>query len=482
MTTEAPAPQFHLPQRPLVKAGGGVAAKVACGLLVVVIGLQVYGLYGGGQRPADAVASGGLGGDLQAAALKLEDRNLPLAAVELWRRYLESASPAAAERAKIRYRMGKLRFEGREYDHAVADLYLAEQLLGDRDPDLTRRIRAKVRDCLRGMGRGMELVRETAEQALPGGEEGEAGSLGQRVVAKIGDETVTVADFERLFTEQVEAALPVMPSENPQEALEQRNRLLRQLSDPQAEAQHLQRLLAQQVLAKAAREQKLDEAPSYSRKLALVADELLATELLARTLKQRAVVTPEDLRRYYEANKSQYVTPAQVTLSRVQCDTEEAAREVLEKTHAGESFATLAKTYSTDPQTREHGGQLGTPLVKGTQDIPGLGRAEGLLRAVWSAKPGDVLDQVYHTATGWQVVKVLQRTPRRQRPYEEVQARVEREARSFRVQEVMRQYIQELFDRYQVELHPEAFFRTKKKAGSTTTQPARSATQPAETR
>lgn len=455
--TENQAPQLRLPQRPAPRAAGSGAAKLACVLLLVVIVLQGYALtrsHGENTHAGAESAAGAEPADLKAVAMKLEDRNLAAAGAEAWQQYLARCSLEPLERAKVLYRIGRLQAQSEQYEPAMASLYLAERLADGRDDRLSHQIAMQVSTCLKKLGRYSELTREMAARATPGAQD-DADLSGRRVVAEIGQEQITLADFEAMLQAQVDAMISAQPGLPAGRADEFRKQALRQLSDPQARAQMLHQMIGTRVLAAEARQSKRDESPQYRERLVSFADDLLASMQMEEEIGRRAAVTPEDAERYYETNQDRYTEPAKVMLAHVLCPTEEEAEDVLAQAPTEVDFAELAEEYSLDEATQAKGGRLAQPVIKEADSIPGIGRHAELQNAIWAAEVPSVLDNVYQTDGGWHVVKVLERTEPRLRPYEEVKEQVERDVQAARQEEVTRQYLQELFERHEVRLHPE---------------------------
>ncbi|MCP4593252.1 MAG: hypothetical protein GY842_21145 [bacterium] len=466
--TEPSAPQFNRPQRPTPASGGSGAARLACVLLVVVLVLQAYALF---RAPVTAVVDSATQesresvDDLRAIAMKLEDRNLPAAAAAAWKRHLASSSLGAMDRAKILYRVGKLEYQSEQYQQAVASLYLAERLVGDGDADLTHKITMQVRECLQKMGRYSELTREMAARAEPH-PDADSGLADRQVVAQIGAERITIVDFERMLQAQVDAAVAARAGLSPEQAGEFRKQTLKQLADPQARAQFLHQMVASRVLASEAKSAKLNESADYRQRLMAFADDLLASTLMTEELGKRATVTPEDAERFFQANSERYAEPARAMLAHILLESEGDAREMLARAQGEEDFAGLAGEFSHDQRTKAQGGRIHQPAMREHPEIPGIGQNAELQGAIWAVEPGTVLGEVYESAEGWHVVKVLERTERVEKTYDQVADRVQQEARAARRQEVTRQYLEELFEQHEVKLYPEAFLPESKVRGS----------------
>lgn len=454
------SPNLQLPQRP-PRTGSGAAVGLTLALVLTLLVLQmiVVMTLPKQNRPAWPASYRLLTPDDQRAlALRLEDRNLPQAAVLAWEAYLQEAALTGPEAAKVMLQIGKLKQDSADYDGAIHEYYRAERLLerqGLQDEDLSRTITVRVRECFRALGQFGDLSREMAERAspTPGGQN----LAGRQVVAEIGGERITVSDFDRIVAAQVELAVRSQWGLTPEEADAARQRAYERLADPQAKARHLQQIVMTRVIANEARKQNLEESAGFRERLVATADAMLADTLIGEEVSKRATVTEADIQRYYEANKDRYADPATTRVARILCGTREEAQTLLERARAGEDFAELARANSGDAQTRGNGGELPRAVPEQGDLVPGIGVDAELHGRIWAASPGDVLAEPYRSAAGWEAIKVLDRTPRKERPLEEVRDRVEYDTRLARRQEVTEQYITELMNDAGVKVYPEAF-------------------------
>ena len=140
-------------------------------------------------------------------------------------------------------------------------------------------------------------------------------------------------------------------------------------------------------------------------------------------------VDPEDVRRQYESNISQYSTKEQRRASHIliavkpdakdaeKAEAKKKAEALLAQVKANPAkFADLAKANSQDPGSAQQGGDLGTfargSMVKPFED------------AVFAAKLGDIVGPV-QSDFGYHVIKVTGITPERIQPLEEVRAQID---------------------------------------------------------
>jgi parvulin-like peptidyl-prolyl isomerase len=98
--------------------------------------------------------------------------------------------------------------------------------------------------------------------------------------------------------------------------------------------------------------------------------------------------------------------------------TRQRAEDILKKAKAGEDFAVLAAAFSEDPGSRDSGGDLGW-VVRSKLDPT-------FAKAAFAAEKGQVVGPV-RSAYGFHLLKVEDRRPARQLPYEAVAERIRKE-------------------------------------------------------
>jgi len=128
---------------------------------------------------------------------------------------------------------------------------------------------------------------------------------------------------------------------------------------------------------------------------------LLMEGVSSKVASGSAAPTAAQIKTYYDANKSTFATPAQVHAEHILLATKDKtlAQTVLAKVKAGGDFKALAKQYSTDPGSKDTGGDLG--WAASSAYVPEFADA------VDKMKVNDV--RLVETQFGWHIIKLLGR-------------------------------------------------------------------------
>ncbi len=163
-----------------------------------------------------------------------------------------------------------------------------------------------------------------------------------------------------------------------------------------------------------------------------------------KDLEASVPVTDESVAAYYDAHQSDYETPEKAHLREilfvVPAGSDDAARAairstadgVLTEAKNGGDFATLARTHSGDPLTKDAGGDLG--LVE-------RGKLEGTIdEAAFALDSGQVSD-LLETSRGFAIVKVEEKQASGTQPLAEVRDQIERSLREAGAEQAARDAI-----------------------------------------
>ena len=124
-------------------------------------------------------------------------------------------------------------------------------------------------------------------------------------------------------------------------------------SHPDFRKQCVDQLIAVYALAKYGEEEKLDETEKFKAILENARKDILA-QMAMRKLFATVNVTDDEIKEYYEANKSKYSKGASVHAKHILVDNEEKCTELLNAITSGEKvFEDVAKEFEKQQQEAE---------------------------------------------------------------------------------------------------------------------------------
>lgn len=426
-------------------------------LLVALVGTNLYVTLSA-QKPEPATVGGLSVEQAREMAAKLAGRGLYRQAAAAWQDYLAAARPTDVQRAQIHFQIGGLLEKAGLYGDAIEQYYRSEAAAAMTE--LSHQINAHIKECFERLGKfsalRYEMIDRTGMKPDP--------SAGAKVVAEIGAEKITEAQLDALIEESIDDQLAPMKAFLTAEQInEQRKRALEPFRSPQAKQEFLQSWLAQEILYRQALDQQLGEKPEVKRLVHSLTRQALSRQMLDEQLASKIHVTETDVQTYYAANKDKYVEPAGARISHILVKDREEADELLKLIREGADFGELAKGSSLDSATKQTGGKIAEEVRPGSY-VPGVGEAGDLNTAIFETDVPKVLDRLFSTEKGWEIVRVDQKRPPRQKSFDEVRQQVTMEWVRRKSEEVQRDYLKEMMDKHKVIVHTSAFPAAKPEA------------------
>ena len=140
---------------------------------------------------------------------------------------------------------------------------------------------------------------------------------------------------------------------------------------------------------------------------------LLFQDLYAEVTKDAAPVTDEQALQYYNDNPTQFVQPELRTVSHILVADEATANAVTARLAAGEDFAALATEVSTDPGSKDKGGDLGQVPIEGSGFVPEFEATMNALAVGQTSAP-------VKSSFGYHIIRVTAVTPAGVQTFDEV--------------------------------------------------------------
>ena len=186
-------------------------------------------------------------------------------------------------------------------------------------------------------------------------------------------------------------------------------------------------------------------------------------KMMVNTLLKEAVynsvhtgaITDDDLRRYFDEHKEDFVVAEKVQVKRILIKPDEAEDDAAAKARAeavrGEvlehrdDFKNIAQRYSSGPFARR-GGDMGFINRQGKPGVP-----EAVVSAAFELDKGQI-SEVFKGEQGWNIVYVPNRRERVERTFEQMRGSVQRKVKSERYRKLFDDFVGGLKEGAQIEL------------------------------
>ncbi len=166
---------------------------------------------------------------------------------------------------------------------------------------------------------------------------------------------------------------------------------------PEGRAVILEQLIGNKLLLLDARRNLYEAEPKFREELNALKERLLINYAAGKVF-ESVRVSDDEVRKYYDDNKEQFIAGETVEASHILVDSEELAHELRERIAKGElSFEEAAKSYSSCP-SKENGGSLGE-FGRG-QMVPEFDAA------VFAMEVGEISKEPVKTQFGYHLIRL----------------------------------------------------------------------------
>ncbi len=236
-------------------------------------------------------------------------------------------------------------------------------------------------------------------------------TLSMETIAAGTDDVVATLGSIELKSSQIKAMIAGLDPET-----------LKQLqTNPTAMTQLIRTEIIRQAVLKEAINKQWDKRPEVQEQATRASEQAVVVSYLNNVARPQASYPGEDeTKKFYEANKDALNVPAQYRIAQIYLDGSSAQPNELEKkanelaieaNRKNSDFAQIARSNSQHKESADQGGEYG--WVTEDQVIPEL---RGALAGM---SPGEISKPI-KSASGWHIVKLMEKKPAGIRPYAEI--------------------------------------------------------------
>lgn len=264
---------------------------------------------------------------------------------------------------------------------------------------------------------------------------------GGEVLAKVSNRTITVNDFKSRIDR-----LPVY-----YQTIIKNN---------------LKRYMDETIMEMLLYEEALRRGVDRDREVRVIMEEarkkVLVAKLVETEVDDKAGVSEDEIKKYYDENKDKFKTPELWRASHILVADEAQAKSIYDELSRGGDFAELARKYSIDA-TASRGGDIG--FFRVGQLVPEFEKACLSLQVGQTA-------EVLHTQFGYHIIKLTDKKDAGTESYEVARRAIEGELMRKKRAILFDQMVEKLKSRYAVNINESNFeaFEAKEKAKESTTK------------
>jgi foldase protein PrsA len=167
---------------------------------------------------------------------------------------------------------------------------------------------------------------------------------------------------------------------------------------------------------------------------------MLSTKIQQKIAKEKHAPSQAEIEKYYHEHSSQFGTPEKRDVRIILTKTEAQAMQAKKEVESGKSFASVAKSKSIDPTSKNNGGEL-KGVVKGQEE-------KALDEAIFSAKKGQLGGPV-KTPFGYYIYEVTATTPGSSQSLAQSQAQIKQQLTAQNQQQALSKFVKEFRSKWE---------------------------------
>ncbi len=204
----------------------------------------------------------------------------------------------------------------------------------------------------------------------------------------------------------------------------------------------LEELINQELYYLDAKDKGIDKEEEFKAEIDKLNQNFLKQYAIYKLLNS-ITIDEDEVLDYYNQNKSQFNSPESVRASHILVKSEDLAHEIVKELNSGMSFEDAAQQYSNCP-SKSQGGDLGY-FSKGRM-VPEFEEAAFKMDE-------DEISSPVRTQFGYHIIKLTDRKPSEQQPYEEIKEPLTQQLLSLKQQDVYFKKVDELRNKYEVKVN-----------------------------
>mgnify|MGYP005839502417 CR=1 FL=1 len=219
-------------------------------------------------------------------------------------------------------------------------------------------------------------------------------------------------------------------------------------------------IIQEMLLYDAAKAAKLEDDPVVKDAAEKRMVDILRRDKITE-IRKNLNVTEEDMKKYYEENKEQFVQPEGLIAAQIVVKTKTEAdklyKELIAETNEAarsKLWRDMVEKYTIDMESKDRGGLLGDEKHRAvTKDDPAFDKA--IVNALWSIKEDNAISLPVQTAKGWHILRRYNLRKAINIDFEQAKPRLQRLVERDMITRQYQEWVNQLKTQYGVKEFPE---------------------------
>ncbi len=207
--------------------------------------------------------------------------------------------------------------------------------------------------------------------------------------------------------------------------------------------EQLEGLIVSDLLLARAKSKGIEQNPKVKAQLSRTRDNMLAETYYREDVSGKVMLSPDQVKKYYQDNKKEFYQPAKALVHIIAVPEKAQAQEIYGLLAKGTDFSMLARDRSVDP-SKASGGALRW-VESNDAELPELSRMAFGLALNQPSRP-------FAYRNNFAVIKVTEKTPAKQRSFEESQREIEFKLRQSQEEVILGDLLASLKSKYPVKI------------------------------
>lgn len=216
------------------------------------------------------------------------------------------------------------------------------------------------------------------------------------------------------------------------------NSLHAKLTNQTALQQEVENLANLELAVSRAKKLGFDKEEEIEDSVSKLVEQRMLSMVEKKAVSDQIELEDEEMMKYYEEHKNEYVNPAEIELWEIYVTDEKLANKITKLAKSGEDFGSLAEKYTEDKVNKEKKGYLGYKDEK---------RRGAVSQKAFEVGENQIAGPIKYR-NGWAIIKTGSLKPETLKSYEDSRSRIQSKLKGLKIKDRREEWEKEIKDKY----------------------------------